>query len=185
MLFAHTFILLFWTSLEFLCHINNLLHILQLQRFCFRMSFMKTSYFGGSLNFPPFLLDLVVFASCPKLSQSGHPLEALQWEAWQCKAVRFLLDEKHGINVWSLPYNILFYNCIFTVSGRDSVPLFFCFYRQWREGRWQFVYMCSSCACVLFQCWSISGWGPEFTNYHFNRYPQRRGRGGETSKENS
>lgn len=33
------------------------------------------------------------------------------------------------------------------------------------------------CICVQSQRWSIFGWVPEFTNYHFNHYPQRRGQG--------
>lgn len=33
------------------------------------------------------------------------------------------------------------------------------------------------CICVQSQRWSIFGWVPEFTNYHFNHYLQRRGQG--------
>lgn len=83
-----------------------------------------------------------------------------------------------------LPFNILFYNCMFTVSGRRSTPLFFVSTdgRKWGADN---LCTCVSCvsvynscvSCVQFQRWSIFGWVPEFTNYHFNHYPQRRGRG--------
>lgn len=66
---------------------------------------------------------------------------------------------------------------MFTVSGRGSTPLFFVS----TDGReWGADNLCTRifwCICVQFQWWSIFGWVPEFTNYHFNHYPQRRGRG--------
>lgn len=33
------------------------------------------------------------------------------------------------------------------------------------------------CVRVQSQGWSIFGWVPEFTSYHFNHYPQRKGQG--------
>lgn len=111
------------------------------------------------------------------MATHSQPCSDFQKRLAVCKAVRLLLVEKHRINVRSLPFNVLFYNCTFTASGRGSTPLFFCFYQRQRVGCWQSVDVRFLCICVQFQCRSIFGWVPESTHYHFNHYPQRRGRG--------
>lgn len=65
---------------------------------------------------------------------------------------------------------------MFTASGKGSIPLLFVPISVRKRGADNAVHV-FLCICVRCQCWSISGWVPVFTNYHFNHYPQRRGRG--------
>lgn len=181
--FAHT--TLFWSSLEILCHINNSLYI-----FFSSLIFIccKQAVLGDPCVFLHLYWILVFFTSCPKLSHSDHPFQPcsdFQKALAVCKAVRFLLDEKHCLNVRSLPFNILFYNCMLTVAGGGSAPLFFVSTDGRKRGADN---LCTRVSCMPVYNFSTGAFLDEYQNLliiTLTTIHKEGGEGGETSKENS